>query len=91
MENKEVKFIKELFYTLGRSEKEAILKESNLDNKELKLLKARLIEGLSIKEISNLYGLEIDTYNKTYHRAMLKLYAWLERKAIALNIDLTNF
>jgi len=45
-----VAYCKNLFYTKGRNEKLKLLEESNLTDREIKILKMRYIEGLSLKE-----------------------------------------
>lgn len=40
----------------------------------------RHIEGLSIKEISEVLNIDIDTYNQSQKRINKKLYSWLTDK-----------
>lgn len=88
MESLEVRFIKTLFNSLGRVEKQKVLDRSNLTDKERCLLAKRFIEGLSVKESADYFCMEPDAYNKAYHRIVLKLYSWFERKAKVQGVSL---
>jgi len=76
----ETLLIKDLFYALGRNEKKELLYNSNLNDKEIRIMEMRHIEGLSIKEISEVLNIDIDTYNQSQKRINKKLYSWLTDK-----------
>ena len=76
-ESIQVAYCKNLFYTKGRNEKLKLLEESNLTDKEIKLLKLRYIEGLSIKEASEEMKIEIEAFNKLQKKVFIKFYTYL--------------
>lgn len=79
--SKEVILCKRFFYNLGRFEKIKIIKNSNLDNRERKIIYSRFVEGMTLKEIAENLSLGIDNCNKIQKKAFVKLYSWLERNA----------
>jgi len=86
----ECRFIKTLFNSLSRVDKINLLNNSNLNDRERCLLETRFVKGLSAKESADYFNLEFDTYNKTYHRTVFKLYAWLEHKAMISGVSITT-
>lgn len=77
MITKETNFIKTKFETLGRCDKLNLLSYSSLNDREIELLTKRFICGLSLKECSDFYGLEINTVSKNQQKAIKKLYQYL--------------
>ena len=88
MESLQIKLIKQLFFILGKEDKKTLLESSNLTDRESDILVTRFIRGLSAKESAELLNLDIDTYNKQYHRCMTKFYNWLNRLAELHGFDL---
>lgn len=79
--SKELDFCKTTLFILGRDEKEYLLRHSNLNEKEFKILRARFIEGLTLKEIGTEFNIEEDTVCKYQQRATKKLYFWLSNRS----------
>lgn len=73
----EVQTIKMLMQILGRNEKMKLLKNSNLTNRERKIMTQRFIVGLTAKETSEMMNMDIDTFNQAQKKIYLKMYAWL--------------
>lgn len=77
MLTKETQFIKNQIDKLGRSDKLKLISYSSLNDREVDLLTKRFICGLSLKECSELYGLEINTISKNQQKAVKKLYQYI--------------
>lgn len=80
MITEETDFIKNKFISLGRCDKLNLLSYSSLNDREVDLLTKRFICGLSLKECSELYGLEINTVSKNQQKAIKKLYQYIINK-----------
>lgn len=65
---------------LNRKEKSELLKNSNLDDRELQLMSCRFVQGLSLKECADIFGLETNTISKNQTKIIRKLNSYLERK-----------
>lgn len=74
----QMEYIKTFFSGLGRADKQSILFNSNLTDREVDLLTKRFISGFSLKEIANEYSIEEDTVNKKQLKAVKKLYSFLK-------------
>lgn len=74
----ELETIEILFLTLGNQEKILLLQNSNLNDREIKLLTHRLVQGKSLKECSEIFGIEEDSVNKAQLKAIKKLYLYLD-------------
>lgn len=79
MVTKETEFIKSMFTRLGRNSKCQIIVDSNLTDQEAELLTKRFVNGLSIKECSEFFGLEENTICKKQCKAAKKLYEFLNQ------------
>lgn len=77
MITKETDYIKNKFISLGRNDKQKLLSFSSLNDREVDLLTKRFICGLSLKECSEIYGLEINTVSKNQQKAIRKLYQYI--------------
>lgn len=75
----QMNYIKNLFNFMARNEKVTLLENSNLTDREIELLKRRLIKGESIKECALYFNLEEDTINKNQLKAVKKLYSFLNK------------
>lgn len=80
MNTKETEFIKQTLSSLGRNEKQNLLFQSSLNDREVDLLAKRFIVGMSLKECSCEYGLEINTVSKKQQKAINKLYQYIINK-----------
>lgn len=76
----ETDYIKSKLLSLKRSEKELFFEESNLNDKEIDLLKKRFINGMTIQECADLFCIEANTVSKKQHYAIKKLYQFLLNK-----------
>lgn len=76
----ESEIIQTKLLALSRAEKQNLLYNSNLNDREVELLSLRFINGKSLKECSEVYGLEINTVSKNQQKAMCKLYQYLIHK-----------
>lgn len=76
----ELETIQIIFLSLSRKQKEELLANSNLNNREIELLSLRLIDGKSLKECADYFGIEEDSVNKAQHRAVKKLYLFISLK-----------
>ena len=74
---KELTKVKSYFELLGRNEKLTILNNSNLNDRDTALLTSRLVQGKSLKECSDDFGIEEDSINKAQLKAVKKLYYWI--------------
>lgn len=72
--------IQTIFLSLNRTEKQELLCNSNLNDREVSLLTSRLIHGKSLKECSEIMGLEINSISKSQQKAMRKLYQYIVNK-----------
>lgn len=77
MITEETNYIKNRFNVLGRCDKLNLLSYSSLNDREIDLLTKRFINGMSLKECSDIYGLEINTVSKNQQKAIKKLYTFL--------------
>lgn len=77
MITEETNYIKNRFNALGRCDKLNLLSYSSLNDREIDLLTKRFINGMSLKECSDIYGLEINTVSKNQQKAIKKLYTFL--------------
>lgn len=73
----ELETVQIMFLALGRKQKQELLENSNLCDREITLLSCRLIKGLSLKECADLFGIEEDSVNKAQLKAIKKLYHYL--------------
>ena len=80
MLTKETQFIKNQIDKLGRCDKLNLLSYSSLNDREIDLLTKRFVCCLSLKECSELYGLEINTVSKNQQKAIKKLYQYIINK-----------
>lgn len=76
----ESEIIQTKLLALSRAEKQNLLYNSNLNDREVELLSLRFINGKSLKECSEVYRLEINTVSKNQQKAMYKLYQYLIHK-----------
>lgn len=79
--SKEIIFIKNLMLILGRKEKEKLLENSNLDDREKLSMELRFIHGFSFCETAEKMNIPFDTFSKFQKRVFIKLYIWLQRQA----------
>lgn len=77
MKTKETDYVMDLLLNSGREVKKSILYSSNLNDSELTLLEKRFVNGLSLKECSDIFGIEINSVSKKQHKAIIKLYQYL--------------
>lgn len=77
--SKEVYVCKKLFYRLGRLEKQKIIENSNLDDREQKVLTLRFIEGATTQETAVKMNMTDDALSKMQRRIFKKIYVWLSR------------
>lgn len=73
----ELESIQNLFYLKCRAEKQDILFNSNLNDRETELLSFRLVQGKTLKECADHFGIEEDSVNKAQLKAVRKLYIFL--------------
>lgn len=73
-------FIKNLFYVLGKTESLKLLQDSNLTEREAKLLEMRFIKGQSLKEVAYELTIEEDSVNKCQSKVCKKLYTWIKNR-----------
>jgi len=66
-----------LLYSLGREEKKLLFEKSNLNNREIKALSLRFIEGYTSQESAEIIGLSVNGYYKLQKKALFKLYFWI--------------
>lgn len=66
------------FSLLGRKQKQELLENSNLNDRELTLLSFRFINGYSLKECAEELGLEVNTVSKNQLKAIKKLYEFIK-------------
>lgn len=74
----ELKTVQIVFFALSKTQKQSLLDNSNLNDREKELLTYRLIEGKSLKECANFLGIEEDSVNKAQLKAVKKLYFFLK-------------
>lgn len=80
MITEETNYIKNKFSALGRGDRLKLLLNSSLNDREADLLTKRFINGMSLKECSDIYGLEINTVSKNQQKAIKKLYKFIINK-----------
>lgn len=80
IQNDTLIFIKSLFYVLGKTESLKLLQDSNLTERESKLLEMRMIRGKSLKEVADILMIEEDSVNKAQNKVCKKLADWVKRK-----------
>lgn len=76
----ELDFCKTLFYTLGKTQARKLIQDSNLDERECLLIEYRLILGKSLKEVSDLLGIQEDSVNKSQNKTCKKLHIWISNR-----------
>lgn len=74
----ELETVQIIFFALGRKQKQDLLDNSNLNDREIELLSFRFIQGKSLKECANHFGIEEDSVNKAQLKAVKKLYQWVK-------------
>lgn len=75
----ELETIQIIFLALGRNKKQELLDNSNLNDREVELLSLRLIQGKSLKECAEHFGIEEDSVNKAQLKAIKKLYLFFNK------------
>lgn len=80
MKTKQTKMVGAYFAPLGRIEKERIINDSPLSDREVNILSFRFVHGYSIKESSEKLNMDYDTFNKAQKRAIDKVYIYLTNK-----------
>lgn len=76
----DIAYVTNILNKTGRKEKYIMLDESPLKNREIKILSMRYIEGRSIIEISDELHLSYEGVVKAQHKALVKLYEYLQNK-----------
>lgn len=76
MKTKNVEIVTSLFSSIGRSEKEKLIKESPLNDRESEILILRFVNGKSIKESSLCVGMEPEAFVKAQRKAIDKFYSY---------------
>ena len=74
----ELNYIRNVFKLLNRINKLELLETSNLKNREIELLTKRFINGETLKECAEYFGIEEDSVNKAQLKAVKKLYQYLK-------------
>lgn len=72
--SKETEMVKAFLSGVDRMTKTIYIYESNLTEKEARILDLRFIQGLSVKETAARLSMEVDTVNKAQKRAINKFY-----------------
>lgn len=67
-----------LFNILSRSEKEKLIKDSCLDNRERDAMLLRYVVGKTVKESAALLEIGYEAFKKLQARCFKKLYLWIE-------------
>lgn len=63
--------------SLGRFEKERVVRESNLNNRELNIIQFRYIDGNTISEASDKLQMTEEAFVKAQRKAIEKLYLFI--------------
>ncbi len=74
----ELETVQIIFLALSRNQKQELLDNSNLNDREKELLTHRLINGKSLKECATELGIEEDSVNKAQLKAVKKLFYFLK-------------
>lgn len=90
METQETKTVKYILQNLSTLEREQLIDNSNLTDKEKQVLTLRFSKGKQVKECTELLNMEFEAFNKLQKKSVFKLYHWLERKALTSGIQLRN-
>lgn len=88
METIETKTVKYILANLGTLEREQLINNSNLTEKEKQVLTLRFSKGKQVKECTEIFNMELEAFNKLQKKSVYKLYHWLERKAITSGVSL---
>lgn len=74
----ELETVQIIFLSLGRNQKQELLDNSNLNDREKELLTHRLVNGKTLKECADYLGIEEDSVNKAQLKAVKKLFYFLK-------------
>lgn len=84
--NSETEQIVELFSILGRREALTMLANSNLSERDQKLLALRFVKGMSLCECSDYFNMAPNSVGKWQTKCCKRLYTWLSNRSRAEQI-----
>lgn len=84
--NSETEQITKIFSILGRREALNLLANSNLSDREQKLLALRMVRGMTLDECSDYFNMYRNSIAKWQTKVCKKLYTWLEARHTATSL-----
>lgn len=84
--NSETEEITKIFSILGRREALNLLANSNLSDREQKLLALRFVRGMTLDECSDYFNMYSNSIAKWQTKVCKKLYGWLNARHTATSL-----